>query len=110
MQRRMAEPAYEVVAPTGLPSDVVRRALAPRLPNLDGATVALVWDHVFKGPEIFRAFAEVVGLQATGMRFIDHEPFGNIHGTAEEEHDAVAHLAERLREYRVDAALVGVGA
>ena len=45
-----AEPVYEVVWPRS-PQGVQRTQLAPRLPDLNGATIALLWDYLFRGDE-----------------------------------------------------------
>jgi hypothetical protein len=72
--------------------------------------VALIWDHVFRGDDMFEIFREEVSARYPGMSFVDHQVFGNTHGSAAEEHDAVEHLGDRLREHEIDAAIVGVGA
>lgn len=103
------EPEFSVLWPLGRlrtpPS-----SLAPRPADLSGTRVALVWDHVFRGDDMFDIFREVVSARYPGMSFVDHEVFGNTHGSAAEEHDALEHLGERLREHEIDAAVVGVGA
>lgn len=103
-------PRFEVVSPLGSPARHEPRTLAARLPDLDGRRVAFVWDHVFKGEEMFGHFRTAAAKEFTDVEFVPHPTFGNIHGTTVEEHDAVAKLAARLREHRIDAAVVGVGA
>lgn len=106
-----AEPVYAVVSPSGRRAAVAERTpLAPRLPDLSGRTVAFVWDHVFKGDRMFDLFRDEATRRFPGVRFVAHEEFGNIHGNRQEEEEAVALLPQRLRAYRVDAAVVGVGA
>lgn len=103
------DPEQGVVWPLGrlrtLPS-----SLAPRLSDLDARRIALVWDHVFRGDDMFAVFADEVARHHPDAGFVGHEPFGNVHGNAEEEHEAIAHLVERLRANKVDAVVVGVGA
>jgi hypothetical protein len=80
------------------------------LTDLSGRTVAFVWDHVFKGDRMFTLFKEAVEARFDNVKFVPHETFGNIHGTATEEHEAVTLLPERLLAHGVDVAVVGVGA
>ena len=106
----MTEPVYEVVSPLGRRSVAEQTPLAPRLADLGGRTVAFVWDHVFKGDVMFERFARAATERFPDVRFVPHEAFGNIHGTAQEEEEAIDLLPERLRAHGVDAAIVGVGA
>jgi len=106
----MTEPVYEVVSPLGRRAVSEQTPLAPRLADLAGRTVAFVWDHVFMGDVMFDRFARAAAERYPGVRFVGHEAFGNIHGTAEEERQAVDLLPERMRADGVDAAAVGVGA
>lgn len=103
------ELAVGVVWPLGYPS-VERMPAAARLPSLDGKRIAFVWDEIFRGDDMFGHFQAATSAQFEDVSFVTHEPFGNIHGSAQEEHDAVANVVSRLRQRRVDAALVGVGA
>lgn len=101
------EGVFETVWPSGK-SAAPATGLAPRLRSLDGARIAFVWDHVFRGDEMFSAL-EAQGACAAEA-FITHAAFGNIHGNPREETEAIALLPERLREHRIDAVVVGVGA
>jgi hypothetical protein len=97
---------YEVVWPLG--SRPRRESAIPsRLESLDGKTVALVWNHAFRGDDTFALFREQAGRRYPGIRFVDHEAFGNVHGAngpAE-----IERLPERLAAHRVDAVIVGTG-
>lgn len=106
----MTEPRYEVLWPLGRHAGAAPTDLAPRSVDLAGKRVAFVWDHVFKGDLMFARFIRAAEARYPGMSFVDHPEFGNIHGTTAEEHDAVERLPARLREHRIDAAVVGVGA
>jgi hypothetical protein len=107
---RIAQPRFEVVSPLGRHGGLDPQVLAGRLPDLTGRRVAFVWDHVFKGEEMFGHFVTAAQQRYEGMEFLPHPTFGNIHGTTVEEHDAIQKLPERLIEQRIDAAIVGVGA
>lgn len=109
MSTGSAQPLYDVVWPLGARA-AEPAPLADRLPDLGGRSIAFVWDHVFRGDDMFARFTDVAKDRFPDASFIGHHDFGNIHGTSTEEHDAVDGLARRLREHGVDAAVVGVGA
>lgn len=103
------EPGYSVVWPLGR-LETQPTWLAPRPSDLANKRVALIWDHVFRGDDMFEIFREEVSARHPGMTFVDHKVFGNTHGSVAEEHDALGNLGERLRAHEIDAAIVGVGA
>ncbi|MQA87024.1 MAG: hypothetical protein GEV03_20940 [Streptosporangiales bacterium] len=103
------EPRYEVVWPLGKSAvEIVDES--QRAEDLDGQTVAFVWDYLFRGPEMFEAIKQELQERCPGARFVDYDVFGNIHGSDAEEKANVAALPARLREHRVDSAVVAVGA
>jgi hypothetical protein len=103
----MGEPVYEVVSPV-TEQRVDRLAPAAGLKGLDGRRIAFLWDSLFDGDLCVAAMAAELEARGSGAGFVGHEAFGDIHGR-----DAAAvldALPDRLRQYRVDAAIVGVGA
>ncbi|MBI2218672.1 MAG: hypothetical protein HYU51_15395 [Candidatus Rokubacteria bacterium] len=82
------------------------RPLAKRLDTLAGKTVAHLWDHLFRGDEIFPILEEELARRYPGVRFVDYRVFGSTHGG--EEHRVIAELPARLREHRVDAVISGM--
>ena len=48
---------YDVVWPRSS-KGVDVKPLAPRLPSLEGATVAFLWDYLFRGDEIWPVLSE----------------------------------------------------
>jgi hypothetical protein len=58
-----AEPTYATLWPLGRTTRRGRPAQAG-LEKLSGARIALLWDHLFKGDEILRAFAERLGASS----------------------------------------------
>jgi hypothetical protein len=86
---------------------VEARALAPRLPALDGKTIALLWDAVFRGDEIFPILEDALGRRFPGTKFVAWDVFGSIFGG--EEPRTIAELPDRLRQHGVDAVVAGVG-
>ena len=101
------EGIYEVVWPLGR---FVSRPVkpAPALVDLNGKTVAQMWDWVFKGDEIYVILNEELRKRFPGIRIIDHVSMGNTHAANEREY--VANLPELLRQQGCDAVISGVGA
>jgi hypothetical protein len=101
------EPTYDVVWPQS-PKGVEPRALAPRLTGLDGATIAYLWDGLFRGEELFAALTAELTRRHPTVRIVDWDVVGNTH-TADEA-AVIAGMADVLRVNRVDAVVSAVGA
>ncbi len=101
-----AEPAYSTLWPLGRATQRGRRAQAG-LEKLSGARIALLWDHLFKGDEILRAFADRLGRQFADTEFIDHTHFVGDFG---DDYSGLGTLREQLAQVNADAAVVAVGA
>lgn len=100
----MNEPSFDVVHPVGR-RPVVATASSADLPGLAGKKIALVWDYVFRGDDVFRLAKERFQAERPGVEFVDHEVFGDIHG-----HDELLdQLPGRLRQLRVDGTIVATG-
>ncbi|MDX2156009.1 MAG: hypothetical protein SFW09_05800 [Hyphomicrobiaceae bacterium] len=97
---------YAVVWPRSARSVEVK-ALAPRLPTLEGRTIAFLWDYLFRGDEIWPVLSAELGRRFPGMRFIGWEEFGSTHG--DEEHKVLAELPGKLKSLKVDAVVSGMG-
>ena len=82
------------------------QVLAP--PQLDGRTVAQLWDFLFRGDEVFALLEEGLRERFPNVRFVSWREFGNTHGTNERE--VVQALPARLRERGVDAVISGMAA
>jgi len=85
---------------------VTARALAPRLPTLAGKKIALLWDYIFRGDDIFALLQTELAKRFPGVTFIDWSDFGNIHGN--DEREIVATLPDRLRALGADAVICGM--
>lgn len=80
-----------------------------RLPDLSGKTIAFVWDYVFRGDDMFEIIKDELRQRGhDDVTFVDHDVFGDTHGA--DERAVVADIPDKLLQYRVDAAIVGVGA
>lgn len=103
-----SEGSFATVWPLGRSASPAH-GLAPRLASVKGRRIAFVWDHVFRGDDMFAAFSADPSI-AGHVETVGHTAFGNIHGNPAEEREAVSLLPERLRRLGVDAVIVGVGA
>ena len=101
-----AEPSYATLWPLGRSAQRGRRAQAG-LEGFSGARIALVWDHLFKGDEILRAFEERLGAQFADIEFIDHTHFVGDFG---DDYSGFDTLRTQLAHAKADAAVVAVGA
>ncbi|MAG32945.1 MAG: hypothetical protein CL908_18875 [Deltaproteobacteria bacterium] len=97
---------YEVVWPRGKKREK-RASPASRLPDLNGKTVAVVWNYVFRGEEIFPLLESELTRRFPGVEFVKPDRFGNIHGSKERQ--VLADLPARLKEFGVDAVISGNG-
>ena len=100
----MTEPRYSVVRPIGRWAGQpvpLRAANGPR-------RIGFVWDHVFRGDEMFSIVADEFEAQGSHLTFVGHQAFGDIHGR--DGARVVASLPARLRAEEVDTVIVGVGA
>jgi len=97
---------YEVVWPLGKRIEAGGK-LAKRLDTLEGKVVAELWDWIFKGDVLFDVFEQELAKQYPGITFISWKEFGEIHGANEKE--VLAALPEKLKQFKVDAVICGVG-
>jgi len=102
---RTTEPTYDVVWPQA-PMGVQRRPRAARLDHLHGKRIAFVWEYMFRGDELFPSLEQHL-RDIYGVDVVGYEAFGNTHGP--DEAAVLADLPQKLRDWRVDAAVSGVG-
>ena len=81
---------------------------APRSAGLDARRVGFLWNHVFRGEEIFPLLARRLEAEFEGVEFVGFDAFGSTFGG--DEHAVVEALPSRLRDLGVDAVISGVGA
>ena len=101
-----SEPGYEVVWP-GSAMGVQAKRAAPRLETLENATVAFLWDYLFRGDELFPILEQELLRRFPGLTVVGYEEFGNTHGS--DEVVRIAGLPEFLAEREVDAVVSGMG-
>jgi len=84
------------------------KPLAPRLDTLAGKHVALLWDYLFRGDQIYDTVEEELRKRFPGIRFMGWRDVGNIHGS--DERQMIAALPGRLKAAGVDAVITAVAA
>ena len=82
------------------------QAMADRPATLDGATIAFLWDYLFRGDEIFPLLAEELRARFDDVTIVDYDEFGSTHG--EDENKLIAELPQRLADLGVDAVVSGM--
>lgn len=99
---------YDVVWPL---SRAVESAIdgVRRVHGLENATVAFLWDDLFRGQDMFDAFVADATRRGHDIRTVPWETFGDIHGHGDER-ETLARFPGLLAEHAVDVAIVGVGA
>ena len=100
------DPHFDAVWPRS-PRGVQTQRLAERLDDLRAARVAFLWDHVFRGDEVFPALGVELQRRMPGIEIIDYHEFGNTHGGDEDE--VVAGLPDALARRHVDAVVSAMG-
>ena len=102
----MTEPEYAVVWPLGKSqSEMVE--VQGRVANLSRATIAALFHVGFRDGEVYAALKKKLFELYPGITILDRETFGDIHGP--DEVKVLEDLGDKLREYRVDAAICGMG-
>ena len=86
---------------------VEARALAPRLSSLEGKTLGMIWDYVFRGDEIFPILEAALARRFPRARFVPFQEFGPTFGGAE--HATIARLPGTLQRLGVDGLISGMG-
>lgn len=97
---------YEVVWPRGNKTKEITR-FAKRLHTLEGKTIGELWNWVFRGDEIFPAIETEMTKRYPGIKFVNYEVFGSMHGG--EEGKVIEALPDKLKQNACDAIIAGVG-
>jgi hypothetical protein len=100
------EGIYQVVWPRGQKTSKTK-SLSKRLDTLNGKTVGLLWDYVFRGEEIFNIIQNRLPMKFPGIKFVSYDNFGNIHDR--DEVRVLAELPAKLEKYGCDAVISAVG-
>jgi hypothetical protein len=102
---------FSVICPAGLPAVKTSRP-APRLPDLNGKTVAEVWNGVFKGDVLFPLVREALRRRYPGVRIIPYTEFHHLPGSdvPAEQRALTAELLAAARARGAHAVITGMGA
>ena len=100
------ESNYDVVWPKS-PRGVQSRPLADRVDTLNGKRVAFLWDHLFRGDEIFPVLETELVERFPDVEIVGYDVFGNTHGRDEKE--MVAGLPNGLSSRHIDAVVSAMG-
>ena len=103
----MSNAEFEVLWPLGgkTQKDV---AMSRRFADDSPKRVGFVWDYMFRGNDMFPLLQAGLAEKYPGSTFVPYEHFGNVHG--HDEREVLAALPQRLKEAKLDAVVVGVGA
>ena len=81
---------------------------ATRPASLSGRRIAFLWDHMFRGDEIFPLLQARIRAEHEAVTFVDYAEFGSTFGG--DEHAVLEALPQRLTELNVDGVISGIGA
>ena len=101
------EPRFDVLWPLSRRA-VKSTAAAPRLPDLNDKVVCELWDVIFRGETIYPLVREYIKKRFPRVKFVPYNEFGNFHGARE--HEVSATRPDKLKSFKADAAIVGIGA
>jgi hypothetical protein len=98
--------SYQVVWPQS-ERQQKQQPLAKRLDDLNGKTIAQLWDFRYRGNEVYRMLEEDLRERFPDIRFVSWQEFGSTYGS--DERDVAASLPRRFKELGVDAAISSMG-
>lgn len=107
MDKSNNQPSYDVVWPLSPLRIESAVNLPDSVPTLDGATIAEMWDWLYKGDQLFPIVRNELRKRFPGIKFIEYPVIGNIHGP--DENEIVQGLPQMLQALGCDAVVVGVG-
>jgi hypothetical protein len=106
----MRENEIGVISPVGLP-DAQKQAIAPRLDTLQGKTVAEVYNHHFKGDQMFPIYRQLLQQRYPGVQVIPYTdlPASFVGGDAAYHRTVAKEIAALAKEKGCDALISGNG-
>ena len=101
----------EVVSPVGV-SAVNPAGAAPRIDDLDGKTIAEIWNGVFKGDVAFPIVRRLLAQKYPGVRIIPYTEFPHAPGSDNptQQRARARQTAALAKEKGAHAVIAGVGA
>ncbi|HTJ98097.1 MAG TPA: hypothetical protein VL522_00655 [Bordetella sp.] len=107
MSGKSNEPVFDVLWPLSRKA-VKPTAQAPRVPDLNGKVICELWDVIFRGETIYPLVREYIRKRFPDVKFVTYDNFGNFHGARE--HAVMATIPDKLKHFKADAVIVGIGA
>jgi hypothetical protein len=100
----------EVISPIGLPR-TQDKGIAPRLDSLEGKTIGEVYNHHFKGDQMFGLYRELLKQRFPGVRIIPYTelPASYVGGDTATHRRVAQEVATLAKEKGCDALITGNG-
>ena len=103
----MSNAEYEVLWPLSRKT-LKDTAMSRRFADGSAKRIGFVWDYMFRGNDMFPLLQAGLAERYPGSTFVPYEHFGNVHG--HDEREVLEALPQKLKDARLDAVVVGVGA
>ena len=99
-----------VISPLGLPA-TQNKGIAPRLDSLDGKTIGEVYNHHFKGDQMFGLYRQLLKQRYPGVRIVPYTelPASFVGGDPASHRRAAQEVAALAKEKGCDALITGNG-
>lgn len=99
-----------VISPRGLPV-TQNKGIAPRLNTLAGKTVGEVYNHHFKGDQMFALYRELLQQRYPDVRIVPFTelPASYVGGDPSTQRQIAQEVAAQAREKGIDALIAGNG-
>jgi hypothetical protein len=99
-----------VISPLGLPA-TQNKGIARRLDTLEGKTVGEVYNHHFKGDQMFALYRQLLQQRYPGVRIVPYTelPASYVGGDPATQRRIAQEVAARAKEKGVDALIAGNG-
>ena len=106
----MPENAIDVVSPLGL-SGRQQTAITPRLETLQGKTIGEVYNHHFKGDQMFGIYRQLLQQRYPGVRVIPYTelPASFVGGDTAYHRSVAREIAAQAKARGCDALIAGNG-
>jgi hypothetical protein len=99
-----------VISPLGLPV-TQNKGIAPRLDTLEGKTVGEVYNHHFKGDQMFALYRQLLRQRYPGVRIVPYSelPASYVGGDSATQRRIAQEVAVQAKEKGIDALIAGNG-
>jgi hypothetical protein len=106
----VSEDEISIISPLGL-NRTQTTGITPRLDSLDGKTIGEVYNHHFKGDQMFRLYRELLKQRFPGVRIVPYTelPASFVGGDTATHRRVAQEVAAKAREKGCDALITGNG-